>query len=119
MVLYSNELFYSDLFCIGIDSETKRLDSNITQSDLLQCIDQLNNDKSVDGILVQLPVPAHIDERTICNAVDPDKDVDGFNNSNIGKLCLNVDTFIPCTALGVIELIKRYKPSVYMYRRIL
>lgn len=49
--------------------------------------------------------------------IDPDKDVDGFNNSNIGKLCLNVDTFIPCTALGVIELIKRYRPSVvYMYR---
>lgn len=92
---------------VGIDSETKRLDSNITQSDLLQCIEQLNNDKTVDGILIQLPVPVHIDERTICNAVDPDKDVDGFNNSNIGKLCLNVDTFIPCTALGVIELIKR------------
>lgn len=73
----------------------------------MQCIINLNKDKSVDGILIQLPVPKHIDERTICNAVDPDKDVDGFNNINMGKLCLNVDTFIPATALGVIELIKR------------
>lgn len=62
---------------------------------------------------MQLPVPEHISERKVCNAVDPDKDVDGFNNVNVGKLYQNLDTFIPCTALGVIELINRYidKPS--------
>lgn len=97
------------LLLLGIDSVTKNLNNEITETQLLQCINDLNQDKSVDGIIIQLPVPKHIDERTICNAVDPDKDVDGFNNINMGKLCLNMDTFIPATALGVIELIKRYK----------
>lgn len=82
--------------------------SNITEPELIAKINELNADNSVDGILVQLPVPDHINERNVCNAVDPRKDVDGFHITNIGKLCLNMDSFVPCTALGVIEMIKRY-----------
>lgn len=79
-----------------------------SEKELLDYIEALNKDDKVDGILVQLPVPQHISERAVCNAVHPDKDVDGFHNDNVGKLCLNMDTFVPCTALGVLELIKRY-----------
>lgn len=67
----------------------------------------MNEDATVDGILVQLPVPVHISERNVCNAVDPRKDVDGFHITNMGKLAINMDTMVPATALGVIELIKR------------
>lgn len=84
-----------------------KLPSTITEDELLSKIDELNRNTSIDGILVQLPVPAHISERNVCNAVDPMKDVDGFHITNMGKLSINMDTFIPCTALGVIELIKR------------
>lgn len=92
---------------LGIDSNTIKLPATITEDELITKIEELNNDLSVDGILVQLPVPAHISERNVCNAVDPKKDVDGFHITNMGKLSINMDTFIPCTALGVIELIKR------------
>ncbi|XP_017772510.1 PREDICTED: bifunctional methylenetetrahydrofolate dehydrogenase/cyclohydrolase, mitochondrial [Nicrophorus vespilloides] len=91
---------------VGIDSETINLPSSISQEELMEKIVVLNQDKQVDGILVQLPLPKHIDERTICNTVDVDKDVDGFHITNIGKLALNMDTFIPCTVLAVLELIK-------------
>jgi len=67
----------------------------------------LNNDDKVDGILVQLPLPEHINERKVCNFVSCDKDVDGFNEKNIGRLCLDMNTLIPCTPLGIQELIKR------------
>lgn len=70
-------------------------------------IEELNNDTTVDGILVQLPLPEHINERKICNTVSCDKDVDGFNEKNVGRLCLDMNTLIPCTPLGVQELIKR------------
>ncbi|KAF5290589.1 hypothetical protein FQR65_LT11540 [Abscondita terminalis] len=92
---------------VGIDSRTEKLPDNISESELIGKINDLNNDPSVDGILVQLPVPKHISERNICNAVDPLKDVDGFHYSNAGKLSLNMSTFVPCTVLAVIELIKR------------
>lgn len=81
--------------------------NTITEEELISKIEELNSDSLVDGILIQLPVPAHISERNVCNAVDPSKDVDGFHIINMGKLSINMDTFIPCTALGVIELIKR------------
>lgn len=67
----------------------------------------MNEDDCVDGILVQLPLPEHINERTICDAVCCNKDVDGFNEKNVGRLCLDINSLIPCTALGVQELIKR------------
>lgn len=92
---------------MGISSETKRFPSTITETELLNLIVELNEDDRVDGILVQLPLPAHINERTICDAVCCEKDVDGFNEKNVGRLCLDINSLIPCTALGVQELIKR------------
>lgn len=92
---------------VGITSETKRYPADITQIELLDLINELNEDEGVDGILVQLPLPKHINERTICDAVCCDKDVDGFNEKNVGRLCLDINSLIPCTALGVQELIKR------------
>lgn len=92
---------------VGITSETKHLPKTISEKELLQIIDNLNKDDSVDGILVQLPLPDHINERKICNFVSCDKDVDGFNEKNIGRLCLDMNTIIPCTPLGIQELIKR------------
>ncbi|KAK5641356.1 hypothetical protein RI129_009903 [Pyrocoelia pectoralis] len=92
---------------VGIDSKIEKLPDTISESELISKINHLNEDVSVDGILVQLPVPEHISERNVCNAVNPIKDVDGFHFSNAGKLCLNMDTFVPCTVLAVIELLKR------------
>lgn len=92
---------------VGINTETIRLPTITLESEIMSMIGSLNNDPSVDGILVQLPVPEHVNERNVCNAVDPRKDVDGFHIHNIGKLTLNMDTFVPATALGVIELMKR------------
>ncbi|XP_044252796.1 bifunctional methylenetetrahydrofolate dehydrogenase/cyclohydrolase, mitochondrial isoform X2 [Tribolium madens] len=92
---------------VGITSETIRLPKTSTEAEIIAKVHQLNQDPNVDGILVQLPVPEGVDERNVCNAVDPKKDVDGFHILNVGKLTLNMDTFVPATALGVIELIKR------------
>lgn len=92
---------------VGITSKTERYSADITEEQLLKRIEELNQDDSVDGILVQLPVPGHINERKVCNSVSCDKDVDGFNERNIGRLCLDMNTLIPCTPLGVQELIKR------------
>ncbi len=97
---------------VGIDSITKNLSPDITEEELLQVIDDLNNDDSVDGILVQLPVPMHINERRICNSVSCEKDVDGFNEKNVGRLCLDMNTLIPCTPLGKIRL-----ASVCLYQQ--
>jgi len=92
---------------VGIKSRTENLPDTISESELIAKVKELNDDPSVDGILVQLPVPKHISERNVCNAVDPTKDVDGFHIANTGKLCLNMDTFVPCTVLAVIELLKK------------
>ncbi|XP_055621688.1 bifunctional methylenetetrahydrofolate dehydrogenase/cyclohydrolase, mitochondrial isoform X1 [Toxorhynchites rutilus septentrionalis] len=92
---------------VGINSKTERYGSDITEEQLLKRIEELNEDDSVDGILVQLPVPGHINERRVCNSISCDKDVDGFNERNVGRLCLDMNTLIPCTPLGVQELIKR------------
>lgn len=92
---------------IGISSETIRLPASVSEPALLSQIDRLNNDDHVDGILVQLPLPDHITERAICNAVAPHKDVDGFHIVNVGRFCLDMKTLVPCTPLGVHELIKR------------
>lgn len=92
---------------VGIKSETKHLPTTTTENELIHVIDELNNDENVDGILVQLPVPDHINERRICNAVLYEKDVDGFNERNVGRMCLDMNSMIPATPLGVIELIRR------------
>ncbi|KAG1654745.1 Bifunctional methylenetetrahydrofolate dehydrogenase/cyclohydrolase, mitochondrial [Nymphon striatum] len=92
---------------VGITSETIVRPNSMQESELLQLIDSLNKDAAVDGILVQLPVPPHINERKVCNAISPLKDVDGFHTMNIGRFCQDLDAFIPCTPLGVMELLRR------------
>ncbi|WP_309401068.1 bifunctional methylenetetrahydrofolate dehydrogenase/methenyltetrahydrofolate cyclohydrolase FolD [Cerasicoccus maritimus] len=93
---------------IGIESTLHVQPESITQDELLAVIDQLNADPAVHGILVQAPLPSHIEERVIFNRVSPDKDVDGFNVINIGKLVQEDPTaFVACTPAGVIELLKR------------
>ncbi|CAH1246849.1 MTHFD2 [Branchiostoma lanceolatum] len=91
----------------GITSETIVKPSSITEEELLDLVDKLNKDDSVDGLLVQLPVPDHMTERTICNAVAPEKDVDGFNVVNVGRFCLDEPAFLPATPYGVMEMIRR------------
>ena len=91
----------------GISNSTIRLPEDVMQSDMLNLIDSLNTDRSVDGILVQLPLPRHLSERAICDAVSPEKDVDGFHIINMGNMCHGKDGLYPCTPLGVMELLKR------------
>ncbi|XP_059578344.1 bifunctional methylenetetrahydrofolate dehydrogenase/cyclohydrolase 2, mitochondrial isoform X3 [Alligator mississippiensis] len=92
---------------VGIHSEIILKPEDISQEELLDLTLQLNKDSKVSGILVQLPLPDHIDERTVCNAVAPEKDVDGFHVINIGRLCLDQPSVIPATAAAVWEIIKR------------
>uniref|UniRef100_A0A8D0CCI2 Methenyltetrahydrofolate cyclohydrolase n=1 Tax=Salvator merianae TaxID=96440 RepID=A0A8D0CCI2_SALMN len=92
---------------VGISSETILKPASITEEELLDLIVRLNNDASVDGLLVQLPLPEHIDERKICNAVNPEKDVDGFHVVNVGRMCLDQYSMLPATPWGVWEIIKR------------
>ncbi|NXT23393.1 MTDC protein, partial [Syrrhaptes paradoxus] len=92
---------------VGISSETILRPASVTEEELLDLIGKLNNDASVDGLLVQLPLPEHIDERKICNAVTPDKDVDGFHVINVGRMCLDQYSMLPATPWGVWEIIKR------------
>lgn len=92
---------------IGIGSRSYELPESTTQKELLDLIKDLNQDDSVTGILVQLPVPAHIDEKTIINAISPSKDVDGFHPENVGSLTIGQEGFVSCTPAGIIELLKR------------
>jgi len=92
---------------IGIQSKLISLSDTTTQEDLLHVITQLNQDDMVQGILVQLPLPKHIDESAVIEAIDPKKDVDGFHPMNVGKLWLGEDTYLSCTPAGIIELLKR------------
>ena len=94
---------------IGIKSTLIHLDETISENELLQKITQLNNDDSLDGYIVQLPLPKHINEEKILLAVDPRKDVDGFHPSNFGRMALEMNSFIPATPYGIMELLKRYK----------
>lgn len=97
---------------VGFHSVEVRMPDNITQLELIGKIRELNNDPKIHGILVQLPLPKHLDEMEAINAIDPRKDVDGFHPMNIGNLNLNVDTFVSCTPLGVMEMINRYEIPV-------
>ncbi|XP_073898108.1 bifunctional methylenetetrahydrofolate dehydrogenase/cyclohydrolase 2, mitochondrial isoform X4 [Castor canadensis] len=92
---------------VGICSELILKPKDISQEELLDVTDQLNMDPRVSGILVQLPLPDHVDERTVCNGIAPEKDVDGFHIINIGRLCLDQHSLIPATASAVWEIIKR------------
>ncbi|XP_036269704.1 probable bifunctional methylenetetrahydrofolate dehydrogenase/cyclohydrolase 2 isoform X1 [Pipistrellus kuhlii] len=92
---------------VGIYSEVILKPKDVSQEEILDITDQLNMDPRVSGILVQLPLPDHVDERTVCNGIAPEKDVDGFHIINIGRLCLDQHSLIPATASAVWEIIKR------------
>lgn len=93
---------------VGFESTIMTLPETITENDLLKKITELNNDISVDGFIVQLPLPGHIDETKVILSIDPIKDVDGFCPENIGNLCLGLPTYISATPNGIMELLKRY-----------
>ena len=94
---------------VGFHSETIRFDENITEENLLLEIEKLNNDSNIDGILVQLPIPKHINELKVINAISAEKDVDGFHTTNIGKMMIGDETgFLPCTPAGVIQMFEEY-----------
>lgn len=92
---------------VGIKSVAYELKEETTEEELLELVDKLNKDETIDGILVQLPLPKHIDEDKILNAIDSRKDVDGFHPNNVGKMMVGEDTFFPCTPAGIIQLLKR------------
>lgn len=94
---------------VGFDSDVISLDVETTEESLLQLVDQLNKDTGVDGYIVQLPLPKHIDEHKVIEAVDPSKDVDGFHPENIGKMAIGLDGFIPATPLGIMKFLERYQ----------
>jgi len=94
---------------VVFDSTLIRLEADISETDLLQQIDDLNQDDTLDGYIVQLPLPKHIDEEKILLAIDPKKDVDGFHPANFGRMALELDAFIPATPFGIMQLLERYK----------
>lgn len=94
---------------IGFESTLVSLPETITEAELLEKIAELNQDDNLDGYIVQLPLPKHIDEQKILMAVDPDKDVDGFHPTNFGKMALEMETFLPATPFGIMQLLERYK----------
>ena len=94
---------------VGFKSTLIKLSENVSEKELLNTIKELNNNKEIDGFIVQLPLPKHIDEQKILLSIDPNKDVDGFHPTNFGKMALNMETFIPATPYGIMELLKRYK----------
>ncbi|MAY83727.1 MAG: bifunctional 5,10-methylene-tetrahydrofolate dehydrogenase/5,10-methylene-tetrahydrofolate cyclohydrolase [Flavobacteriales bacterium] len=93
---------------VGYDSTLIRFPDSISEEELLSKVDELNNDKSIDGFIVQLPLPKHIDERKVTLAIDPAKDVDGFHPENIGRMSLGLPSFLPATPNGIMELLKRH-----------
>ena len=98
---------------VGFFTETIDFSSNISEEELLKEIERLNSDERFDGILVQLPLPKHIDELKVLNAINPDKDVDGFHFNNIGKMVVGDDTgFLSCTPYGIMQLLDEYNINV-------
>lgn len=97
---------------IGIGSESYELPEQTTQEELLKLIDELNRKEEISGILVQLPLPSHIDEDTVIKAIDPKKDVDGFHPQSVGALCIGQPGFVSCTPAGIIQLLKRSQIAI-------
>ena len=93
---------------VGFESTLIKLPESISENELLKKVNELNNDENIDGYIVQLPLPKHIDSQKILMAVDADKDVDGFHPTNFGKMALSLPTFISATPFGIMELLKRY-----------
>ena len=94
---------------IGYESTLIRYDDSVSEEVILNRVQQLNEDRSIDGFIVQLPLPAHIDEMKVTLAIDPRKDVDGFHPVNLGYMMLNLPGFLSATPAGILELMKRYK----------
>ena len=93
---------------VGFESTLIKLPESISENELLEKVNELNNDENIDGYIVQLPLPKHIDSQKILMAVNADKDVDGFHPTNFGKMALSLPTFISATPFGIMELLKRY-----------
>ena len=93
---------------VGIEYEEYLLDANITQKELIELIEKLNNDKTINGILLQSPIPSNLDINEAFRTISPEKDVDGFNPVNVGKLVLNQDTFVSCTPYGIMKMFEEY-----------
>ncbi|WP_195835262.1 bifunctional methylenetetrahydrofolate dehydrogenase/methenyltetrahydrofolate cyclohydrolase FolD [Helicobacter pylori] len=93
---------------VGMDFDLKTLQENITEAKLLSLIKDYNTDQNISGVLVQLPLPRHIDSKMVLEAIDPSKDVDGFHPLNIGKLCTQKESFLPATPMGVMRLLEHY-----------
>ncbi|ACI27297.1 methylene-tetra hydrofolate dehydrogenase [Helicobacter pylori G27] len=93
---------------VGMDFDLKTLQENVTEAELLSLIKDYNTDQNISGVLVQLPLPRHIDSKMVLEAIDPSKDVDGFHPLNIGKLCTQKESFLPATPMGVMRLLKHY-----------
>lgn len=94
---------------VGFESTLIKLPTETTEKELLEKIKQLNEDENIDGYIVQLPLPKHIDSQKVLLAVSPEKDVDGFHPANFGKIALDMEAFIPATPFGIMELLKRYQ----------
>ncbi len=93
---------------VGFESTLVNLSEDITETELLNKINELNQDENIDGYIVQLPLPKHIDELKVTKAISPQKDVDGFHPENLGKMVLNLPTFLPATPYGIVQLLERY-----------
>ncbi len=94
---------------VGFKSTLLRFGNDITESSLLSEIDKLNKDEDVDGFIVQLPLPPHISEHKVIEAIDPEKDADGFHPVNLGKMMIGLTSFLPATPYGIVELLNRYR----------
>lgn len=97
---------------IGYESTLIQLPKETTEAELLHQIDRLNANTAIDGFIVQLPLPKHIDEEKVLMAIDPHKDVDGFHPTNFGKMALDMESFIPATPYGIMELLRRYQIDI-------
>ena len=97
---------------VGINSEIIRYPKNVSEKDILEKIEELNKNDEISGILVQLPLPSQISKEKIINAINPSKDVDGFNPINVGNLSSGYDSIVPCTPLGCLLLIKKIEPNL-------
>ena len=94
---------------VGFDSTLVRFNADVSEEELLAEVKKINNNSDIDGLIVQLPLPAHIDEMKVTETINPIKDVDGFHPANIGRMALNLPTYLPATPAGILELLDRYK----------
>jgi methylenetetrahydrofolate dehydrogenase (NADP+)/methenyltetrahydrofolate cyclohydrolase len=94
---------------VGFDSTLVRFNADVSEEELLAEVKKINDNSDIDGLIVQLPLPAHIDEMKVTEAINPKKDVDGFHPANIGRMALNLPTYLPATPAGILELLERHK----------